>query len=335
MAADIVKIAFVFNCKTDDSLEQAEFDAPETVEAIRGALASGGHDVVLVEMPADDSQRALAEKLRQVSPDIVFNTAEGSAGVARESFGPLVFESLGIPFAGTGSRGCVLTLDKQATKDVVEKAGVRVVPGRFARSAEELARAGVEIGFPVFVKPNFEGSSKGISRRSVCRDPEELRSYGDECLEQFPEGVLVEQFVPGRDIGVPFIAGLGADGVLEPVEYALLAARNDEERIYDYDLKNVDDNALECVCPAPVSDAAREEMMSGMRKLVPALGIADFARADFRVATNGDVFFLEVNALPSLQPGAGIFVAAARHGLDYAGAILQILAAARARYDMG
>lgn len=334
MGRENVKIAFVFNRKTDDTLEQAEFDSPETVEAIARALASGGHEVAPVEMPVNDSRTVLAEQLARARPDFVFNTAEGYSGVARESFGPSVFEEMGIPFAGTGARGCVLTLDKEATKRVAEGAGVRVVPGRFVQRAEELRAAAEELGYPVFVKPNFEGSSKGISERSVCRDAAELVAYGEECLAQFAEGLLVERFVQGRDVGVPFIAGLGEGGVLEPVEYALGGPGPEEERIYDYARKNVDDSTLQCVCPARIPAAARAEMVAAMRRLVPALGIADFARADFRLSPRGEVYFLEVNALPSLQPGAGIFEAAARLGLDYDATILRILGAALARYGM-
>lgn len=328
-----MKIAFVFNRKTDHTPEQAEFDGPETVDAIVRALASGGHEVTCVEMPPDDEREALAAALTAARPDFVFNTAEGHRGVDRESFGPSVFEALGIPFAGTGSRGCALTLDKEATKRAVEAVGVRVVPGRFAARAEDLAAAGEGLGFPLFVKPNFEGSSKGITGRSVCRDAAELVAHGSACLAQFPEGIMIERFVRGRDVGVPFLAGLGEEGgVLEPVEYAIAGSGPVEERIYDYDHKNVDDRGDTCVCPARVPAAARAEMMEAMRRLIPALGIADFARADFRVTAEGEAYFLEVNALPSLQPDAGIFEAARRLGLDYNGTILAILRAAEARY---
>src|SRR5206468_2302609 len=63
----------------------------------------------------------------------------------------------------------------------------------------------------------------------------------------------------------------------------------------------------------------------------PALGVLDFARADFRVTNEGEIYFLELNALPSLQPGAGVFAAAKLLGLDYDQTILKILEAATAR----
>lgn len=326
-----VKIAFVFNRKTNDSLEQAEFDSDETVESIVAALRSGGHHVDLVEMPLGDARPALIEALLRAKPEIVFNTAEGYTGVARESFGPSVFEELGLPFVGTGSKGCLLTLDKDHTKRVATEVGVRIVPGVLARKASDLDDA-TRLVFPLFVKPNYEGSSKGITLRSVCRTPDELMKVGVDSLARYPEGILVEEFVPGRDVGVPFIFGLGDGGVLEPVEYVLKNVRSEEERIYDYDRKNVDENSLECVCPAHVTSEQRAEMMSAMTRLMPALAVVDFARADFRVSTSGVVYFLEVNALPSLQPGAGIFESAARLGLSYDAAILKILEAGMKRY---
>jgi len=326
-----VKIAFVFNLKTENTLEQAEFDSSETVHSIASALASGGHHVVKVPMPRDDSRAALAAMLREVKPDFVFNTAEGSHGKDRESIGPSVYEELGIPFAGTGVHGCRLTLDKAETKRVVEGVGAKVLPGRFVRYPDELKEAGQHIGYPVFVKPNFEGSSKGITQRSVCDDVHALCSYGIECLASFPDGLLIERFMPGRDIGVAFVAGLGHCGALEPVEYVLGDSSKNQELIYDYDRKNVDDSVFYLACPAPIPASTRATLLQTMQRIVPALGIADFARADFRLSADGEAYFLEMNALPSLQKGAAMFDAAAIHGLSYEATILHILNIAKAR----
>lgn len=330
-----MKIAFVFNLKTEDTPEQAEFDSSETVDSIASALASGGHQVVKIPMPRDDSRAALAAMLRQVSPDFVFNTAEGSHGQDRESLGPSVYEALGIPFVGTGARGCQITLDKAATKRVVEAVGAKVLPGRLVRHPDELKEAAAELGYPLFVKPNFEGSSKGITHRSICHDEHALASYGLECLAAFPEGVLIERFMPGRDIGVAFVAGLGEKGALEPVEYVLGDSSKDQELIYDYALKNVDDSVFYLACPAPIPASTRATLLQTMQRIVPALGIADFARADFRLSADGEAYFLEINALPSLQKGAAMFDAAALLGLSYEQTILHILNAARARHGLG
>lgn len=328
-----MKIAFVFNRKTNSSIEQAEFDTPETIAAIHQALKSGGHDVVDVEMSLESSVSGWVSKLREAEPQIIFNTAEGYYGIGRESLGPTLFEQLQIPYVGSGPYGCFLTLDKFLTKQMVSSRKVPVVEGYFVNTLEELHSIAREVVFPAFVKPNYEGSSKGITDRSICRDIEGLLSYGSDCLKLFPHGILIERFIPGRDVSVPYISTLGDGGVMEPLEY-VFAGPSAEGSIYDYELKNNNDDAVSVRCPAAIEPAVRSSLIDMMKRIVPAVGAMDFARADFRITPDGEIFFLELNALPSLQPGAGVFEAAKCLGLDYNQTILSILDAAVSRLKL-
>lgn len=328
-----MKIAFVFNRKTDNSLEQAEFDTPETISAIHEALKSGGNDVIDVEMDLRDSVSGWIRRLSEAKPDIIFNTAEGYFGIGRESLGPSMFEQLQIPYVGSGPYGCFLTLDKFLTKQAVASRKVPVVEGYFVNSVDELQSIAREVVFPVFVKPNYEGSSKGITDKSVCKDVESLLGYGTESLKLFPHGLLVERFIPGRDVSVPYIAGLGDGGVLEPLEYVFRTPQP-ESNIYDYDLKNFQDDAVSVRCPAAIDPGVRAQIFELMKRIIPAVGVMDFARADFRITPENEVYFLELNALPSLQPGAGVFEASKVLGLDYNQTILKILEAATSRLKL-
>jgi len=325
-----VKIAFVFNKKTNASLEQAEFDTPETIQSIHQALASGGHEVIDIDMSGENLAVPI-EKLISTKPDIIFNTAEGYYGVGRESLGPTLFEQLQIPYVGSGPYGCFLTLDKFLTKQVVASRKVPVVEGYFVNSVDELKSILREVVYPAFVKPNYEGSSKGITSKSVCKDADELLSYGTESLKLFPQGILIERYISGRDISVPYISGLGEGGVLEPLEYVVQSLKEGTEFIYDYDLKNSYDDAVGVRCPAALEPSIRAALIEMIKRIIPALGVVDFARADFRVSPEGEIYFLELNALPSLQPGAGVFEASRCLGLNYEQTILKILEAARTR----
>lgn len=325
-----MKIAFVFNKKTNASLEQAEFDTPETIQSIHQALASGGHEVIDIDMSGENLAVPI-EKLISTKPDIIFNTAEGYYGVGRESLGPTLFEQLQIPYVGSGPYGCFLTLDKFLTKQVVASRKVPVVEGYFVNSVDELKSILREVVYPAFVKPNYEGSSKGITSKSVCKDADELLSYGTESLKLFPQGILIERYISGRDISVPYISGLGEGGVLEPLEYVVQSLKEGTEFIYDYDLKNFYDDAVGVRCPAALEPSIRAALIEMIKRIIPALGVVDFARADFRVSPEGEIYFLELNALPSLQPGAGVFEASRCLGLNYEQTILKILEAARTR----
>jgi len=336
-----VKIAFVFNRKTNDTIEQAEFDTPETIAAIHQALASGGHEVVDVEMTLDSAGQNYGmmsgwlSRLSEARPDIIFNTAEGYYGIGRESLGPTLFEQLQLPYVGSGPYGCFLTLDKFLTKQMVASRKVPVVEGYFVNALDELQSISREMVYPAFVKPNYEGSSKGITERSVCRDADELLAYGAECLKLFPQGILVERFISGRDVSIPYVAGLGELGVLEPLEYVFSAQNSGENtNVYNYDLKNFLDDSVGVRCPANIDATVRASLLEMMTRIIPAVGVLDFARADFRVTQDGEIFFLELNALPSLQPGAGVFEASRHLGLDYNQTILKILDAAVARLKL-
>lgn len=139
-------------------------------------------------------------------------------------------------------------------------------------------------------------------------------------LEQYPQGVLVEEFIPGIDITVPFLEGVGsaeAEGVLAPVEYVIDPAARSRYNIYDYRLKNTEPNRVQVRCPPATCPAMSARGCGRSDGPSCAPSTRDVARVDFRLAEDGRIYFLEVNALPSLEPGAGIFAASRREGLSY------------------
>jgi D-alanine-D-alanine ligase len=323
----MLKIAFTHNLKTSDSELEAEFDTPETVNALALALRSLGHDVQLVEVSGPPS-RVIA-RLEALQPDLVFNTSEGHAGRYREAFYPSVFEQLSLPFTGSDAYVCTLTLDKDMTKRVLRESGIPTPRSVLLQSARRLKR--LDLRFPLILKPNFEGSSKGITQDSVVENEEAFQLRLKELLKKYPTGVLVEEYIEGRDVTVPYIEGVATphEGVLTPVEYvfgeAALSSR--KYNIYDYALKNTESEAVSVRCPAVLDEEVEKELQQLSLKIVKVLGIRDFGRLDFRVTPSGAVYFIEVNALPSLEPGAGIYMAAERAGLasveETLGAILR------------
>lgn len=332
-----MKIAFTHNLRKSASIEEAEFDNPETVDAIAKALEAGGHEVI--RMDISESPAGWIERLHSEKPDLVFNTAEGKRGRAREALAPALFEDMNLPFTGSDAYSLVITLDKWLTKLIVASRGIPCPRGELIGAGDlpRIREEGVGIAFPLFAKPNFEGSSKGIDSKSVIFTKDELDTSLSRLLTQFPEGILVEEFIQGRDIAVGFIDGLGEGGVLCPVEYT--RQKRDESasgqfNIYDYAHKNTelsDDIGLKC--PADVPPQTMALLKTYTAKVNRVLGIRDLSRCDFRVDGEGRVFFLEINALPSLEPGAGLFAASQSLGLSYAQTIEAVVASARRRYS--
>jgi D-alanine--D-alanine ligase len=349
-----MKVAFTHNLRlTDvrDSEKEAEFDSAETVGAVAAAIEAAGHEVEKVEVSGPASN--LLERLEAIDPDIIFNTAEGQNGRMREALYPALFEEMGIPYTGSDAYTNAITLDKWMTKLLVSRAGVDTPRATLVtvRNFEAMTERGFGLAFPVIVKPNFEGSSKGIYASghngeqgagrtwvganggvSVVKEPRDLTAVLRSALRAYPDGVLVEEFIEGLDVAVGFIDGVGHDnGLLMPVELLMEPSADRPFNIYDYRLKNLDPGKVQFRCPAgiPRDVAARLRQISA--EVVRTLNVRDVARLDYRVATDGRIYLLEANALPALAPASSLFAATSQLGMSYNASIQAILNAAALR----
>ncbi len=306
-------IAFTHNLQLTNSEEEAEFDRPETVTALSEALRRLGHEVEPLEVTGTASR--VVARLEALNPDLVFNTAEGSRGRFREAFYPALFDRLGIPFTGSDAYVCALTLDKQLTKMVVASHGIPTPRGMYVTERAQLD--GNSFSFPLIVKPNFEGSSIGITADSVVETPRQLKAKTVEMLARFPSGLLIEEFIVGQDVVVPFVekSSPATGGVLEPAGYEYASEKASKYRIYDYELKSEAADSVKVRIPADIPEPARQRIVEMSRIVFRVIGVRDVGRIDFRVDGNGKIYFIEINALPSLEQGASIYASAARAGL--------------------
>lgn len=301
-------IAFLHNLQTETTPEQAEFDTPATVRSVIALLEELGHTVSPVD--AAYSIPFLVTRLDMLKPDLVLNTAEGIRGRGREGFYPGLLDQLGLPYTGSDAYVCTVTLDKKLTSLTLSASGVPVPRSRLVGRTSDLDR--FDLSFPVIAKPNYEGSSKGISAESVAEDLDSLRGTVEILLREYPNGILVEEFIVGRDVTVPYIESLG---VLEPAHYEF-AGPPAKYPIYDFDLKQNRPNDVVVICPACIGKETRKKLRAATRKAVEVLGVRDLCRVDFRVTEDGRIFLIEVNALPSLEPGAAIYLCARESGVE-------------------
>src|ERR1035441_5666620 len=99
----------------------SEWDSPETIEAVRAALAS--HPEVVVEVIEALPDRAI-DRLLIRDFDIIFNLAEGFVGASREAQFPALLEMLDIPYTGSGPLSLAIALDKARTKEILSYHGI-------------------------------------------------------------------------------------------------------------------------------------------------------------------------------------------------------------------
>jgi D-alanine--D-alanine ligase len=339
-----MKVAFTHNLRLTDvrhSEKEAEFDSVDTVNAIATALEAAGHEVEKVEVSGPAS--TLLERLEAIDPDLIFNTAEGQQGKLREALYPALFEELGIPYTGSDAYVNALTLDKWMTKLLVGRVGVDTPRACLVhpRNFDSVVERGPGLAFPVIVKPNHEGSSKGIYTGgpgavgrdgSVVREPKDLAAVLKAALRAYPDGVLVEEYVEGTDVLVGYIEGVGHDsGILAPVELLLETSVERPYNVWDYRLKNLEPGKVSFRCPASIPRDIAARLRTISSEVIRTLGMRDIARLDFRVAPDGRIYFLEANAIPSLAPTAALFSATAQLGMGYGQTIASILNSAALR----
>ena len=178
----------------------AEWDAPETIEAVRAGLAS--HPDVTVEVIEAVPDRAI-DRLLVHDLDIVFNLAEGFAGAAREAQFPALLEMLQIPYTGSGPLALAIMLDKARTKEILSYHGIPVA--RFITSDGPIGSIRSMLpgsDFPFIVKPISEGSSKGIRNSSFVTSLDAMNREIERISQEYHQPALIEEFLPGREFTV-------------------------------------------------------------------------------------------------------------------------------------
>jgi len=315
-----LRIALTYNLKRIDARRddaEAEYDSPKTVAALARAIAAGGHRVVRIEADA-----RLPARLARAGVDLVFNIAEGRSGRSREAHVPALCELLGIPYTGSDPAALCATLDKAMGKRILRDGGVPTPDFFVCETGHEPLPRGWR--FPSIVKPNLEGTSKGITGASVVDDEASLRRRCRRMIRRYRQPALVERYVAGREFTVG-IVGWPRPVVFPPMEVVFL--RSGPRTVYEYSLKQDWEGKLEYVCPARIPRPLADEIRRRALEAFHLFGCRDVARVDFRVDARGRPWVIELNPLPGLTPGySDLVLNAAAVGVGYDELVARILA---------
>jgi D-alanine-D-alanine ligase len=216
-----------------------------------------------------------------------------------------------------------IALDKALAKKVLKQHGILTPEFQLFETGKEKLNPALK--FPVIVKPNTEGSSKGIAGTSVVDDEAQMRALVKNLLEKYRQPALVEEYIPGRE----FTIGLLGDRrprALPPMEIAFKDDKN-ERPVYDYQVKQEWEKHVEYVCPAKLTTAEHRALDRAALDTFEALDCRDVARVDLRMNKEGKVYVLEVNPLPGLTPNYSDLVLISKAaGIEYRSLIGEILA---------
>ena len=278
---------------------------------VEDALDRLGHEVTALDAGGD-----LVQRLVESRPDAAFialHGPDGEDGTAQE-----LLEILGIPYSGPGVLACMRCMDKVIAKHEMRAAGVPT-PDWFAfnqtafrdlGAAETLPEIEGRLGFPLVVKPARQGSSLGVEFAAAReRVPQALLaafSYDDR--------VLLERYVPGRELAVSVLGG-EALPVVEVIPQ--------ESDAYDFAARyEIGRTTFEC--PARLGDAAAEAVSATALGAYEALGCSGFSRVDLMLDEDGPQV-LEVNAVPCLTDTSLLPQAAEAAGLSFEQLVERVL----------
>lgn len=297
--------------------ETAEFDKPETVEALESCLQNLGYETEKIGN-IFNLTKALAEGKRW---DLVFNICEGMYGFAREAQVPAILEAYKIPCTFSDPMVLSLSLHKGMTKHVVRSCGVSTPDFAMVEEISDVDR--ISLPFPLFAKPAAEGTSKGVTPISRINSQSELRSTCRVLLKKYRQPVIVETFLPGREFTVGIIGTGKKASVIGAMEVVLTSKA--EAGIYSYHNK---ENYQGLVEYYPCSDEQAKAAMDVALKSWQAIGGRDVGRVDIRCDAAGMPNFIEVNPLPGMNPVVSDLPILARlHGMDYQTLVGKIMSA--------
>lgn len=275
--------------------ETAEFDRPDTIDAIDESLLTLGYETVRIGHARELIQRIATGE----SWDLVFNICEGLYGLGREAQVPAILDIYQIPY--TFSDPCALSvcLDKSVAKAVVGQAGVPTPRSVVIEDLDQLKQIS-RLNFPLFAKPVAEGTGKGVTPASCVSSRSELEAICEQLLFQFHQPVLIEEFLPGREFTVG-ILGTGKDAVcLGTLEIVL---REDAEaNAYSY----VNKERCEELVEYRLVNSGHDHQVAEAERLALAAWLSlkcrDAGRIDMRCDAAGQPQFLETNPIAGLHP---------------------------------
>ena len=321
----------------------ADFDHIETIDSIRAAVETDGHQTVFIQADAN-----LPYALKEEKPDICFNIAEGLGGDAREAQVPALLEMLRIPYTGSRVLTNGISLDKTLTKRIWRDRRLPVAPFQEFNVENESLRP--ELKFPLFVKPAREGTGMGVDTKAIVKNEKEMRERIAYIVNTYQQPALVETFLPGREFTVGILGRADSkrysrhpewyekDGFHRFPILELDMRRSVTPQVYSQASKSKDvgeEGAPDYVCPATVEPELEKKLKHFALRAHQLLYAVDVSRTDIRLDDEGNPRLLEINTLPGLTPDySDLCLQAKAEGIRYEDLILEILYLGASRWGM-
>ncbi len=225
-------------------------------------------------------------------------------------------DMMGIPYSSCSMLSSVITFDKITTK--------RTLAGHVNLAREVFLRRGEacdpekivrELGLPLFVKPNANGSSFGVTKVHTA---EELPAAIATAFAQGDE-ILIEECIAGQEIGCGIMIAGGREYIFPETE---IVPKND---FFDYEAKYTA-GCSEEITPARIAPEIRAELNRMTLDAYRICRCSGVVRVDFIVTPEGKPYFIELNSIPGMSPGSIVPKQARAMGLSL-GALYDLIIA--------
>lgn len=266
----------------------------------------------LAVLRADSNNILTSSALAEI--DVVFLALHGGSG--EDGTLQAMLDLAGLPYTGSGHAASAVAMDKDLAKRLFLTAGILTPPWLMAPVDPE--QVGVQLGYPLVVKPASQGSTVGLS---VVSAPAQLDA-AIALAGRYDTQVMLERFVAGREITV---------GVLDDRALAVGEILLQPDQIFDYTSK-YQAAAVREVFPADLPEAVARAAQEIALRVHRALKLEGYSRTDFRLDHDGRLWCLEVNTLPGLTATSLLPQSAQACGIGFAELCERICELALARH---
>jgi D-alanine-D-alanine ligase len=314
------------------TIDAAEAHRVKSEISVRAALQALGHEVTLLAV--HDELAEVRRGVEEGRPDVIFNLLEEFQGsVLFDQHVVSFLELLGARYTGCGPRGLVLARDKALSKAIAAHHRIRAPRFAVIKRGRGPRKLRLRLAYPLIVKSLTADSSLGISRASLVRDAEHLIERVRFIHERIGSDAIVEEFVAGREV---YVSLLGNERVtaLPPNELVVEKLDPKHELIVTeklkHDLRYQADRGVEVVA-AELPAETRARLIHQSKRLYKLLHLDGYARLDWRLRDDGELFFLEANPNPEVARGEEFADSAQAAGIGYETLVQRILALGLAR----
>jgi D-alanine-D-alanine ligase len=312
----------------DDAARYSEADRFEwkTEWDVVRTLREMGHDVRPLGVQNElQPIRAAVEEFR---PDVAFNLLEEFQGnVLFDQNVVSLLELLKVPYTGCNPRGMVISREKALSKKLLIYHRIRV-PAFHVFPVSRKVKRPRALGFPLIVKSLTEHASLGISRASLVNDDEELQERVAFVHRRIATDAIAEQFIEGREIYVGVI-GNERLTALPPRELVLEHPQTDAPLIatekVKHDLQYQKRHGVEQKPAENLPPSVEATITHLSKRIYRILMLTGYARLDYRLSPDGQLWFLEANPNPEIAMAEEFASAAKQAGIEYADLLQRLL----------